>query len=181
MLIPIILFLLGLPSRGPSLTAGGPDIEVNHTDEATQAATLTALGGDMWSQLGLLGKATAEQSVGEARPVDFKQLEGMALDPSERAFWQGKTIRVKGQYLPRSERFFMLVRLKVQCCVGDATQLNVPMISKDAITGIKAEQWVEVTGRVDIRQFQGKHVTAVLVSSRNHVKPCPPDLNPYVQ
>jgi hypothetical protein len=179
LLIPIILFLLGLPSRPPQLSA--EMIVVDTRAEAEQAARLTALGHDGWQQLGLLAASVQDQADQTPIPVNFKRLETMASSSGEREHWKGKTISVKGQFMPQTDRLFTLVRLSIQCCAADAVQLNVPILASEPITDVKREEWIVVTGRVDFREVQGKQTAIVLVNSRAGIKSTPPDLNPYEQ
>jgi hypothetical protein len=185
LLVPIILFLLGLPSKGPSIDKdrlGKVDTTRDVIEEATFATTLTALSGHGWSALGALAARQASDALaGDVQPVNVKLLEAMASSAAEREYWKGKTIQVRGQYAPQSDRVFSLVRFRIQCCAGDAVQIDIPVLAKDSITHVKSQGWVEVTGRVDFRQIQGTLKTIVIVANRNHVQPCNPDLNPYVQ
>jgi hypothetical protein len=180
LLIPIMLFLLGLPSKGPALNANLGKIEVDFTEEAMQAATFVSVGPSGWAQI-VAVRASADQVDKEAIPVDFKRLEIMSSSASDRDYWNGKTIKVKGQFMPQSDRVFHLVRLRIQCCAADAVQLNVPIIAKDSITDIQPESWVVVTGRVAFREVDGKTTTSILVQSRRAVEKTSPDINPYEQ
>jgi hypothetical protein len=179
LLLPIILFLLGLPSKGPAIQQ--QNVTVDLTEEALYGAALTSLAHNGWSQLGVIAKALYDQIEEEAIPRDFKQLEAMASSPAERDYWKGKTIKVKGQFMPQTDRLFTLVRLRIQCCAADAVQLNVPILSKDSITDIRREDWIVVTGRVDFREVNGTPKPLILVSRRSAVQPTTPGLNPYEQ
>lgn len=182
LLVPIIFFLLGLPSKGPSINAKdlkGVDAGI---EDSLFAATQTLLSNDVMSALSVVGAREADAITGEAEPMNVKRLEELANNPADREFYKNKVIRVRGQYMPQSERMFFMVRFRIQCCAADAIQLNIPMLAKDSITHVKPQSWVEVTGRVDFRaEAKGIHRTVILVSNRNHVVPCNPDLNPYVQ
>jgi hypothetical protein len=179
LLIPIILFLLGLPSRPPQIVA--QEVVIDTRAEAEQAARLTGLGVDGWQQLGFLAASVQDQADQTPIPVNFKRLETMASSPGERDHWKGKTISVKGQFMPQTDRLFTLVRLSIQCCAADAVQLNVPILAREPITDIKREEWILVTGRVDFREVKGKQTAIVLVNRRSAIRSTPPDLNPYEQ
>jgi hypothetical protein len=179
LLVPIILFLLGLPSRPPQIVA--QEIVIDTRAEAEHAARLTGLGVDGWQQLGFLAASVQDQADQTPIPVNFKRLETMASSPGEREHWKGKTISVKGQFMPQTDRLFTLVRLSIQCCAADAVQLDVPILASEPITDIKKEEWILVTGRVDFREVRGKQKAIVLVSRRSSIRSTPPDLNPYEQ
>ena len=51
--------------------------------------------------------------------ITFQQLELAALYPENRAFYEGKTVRLVGQYVPKATGTFTLRRLKISCCVAD--------------------------------------------------------------
>jgi uncharacterized membrane protein YcgQ (UPF0703/DUF1980 family) len=169
-LVPIILFLLGLPDKPPSIIAkDSPDIAL---------ATLPEIAcfGAAYEML----NATS----GKAKPVDFKLLEGMASAQDRRDFWRNQVVEVIGQFSPvrGSDKQFMLVRLKISCCANDAVQLDVPMLSRESIKGINHGDWVKVTGRVEFREPRpGSFMTVLIVSKADDVKKRDPDPNPYIQ
>jgi hypothetical protein len=173
--VPILLFLLGLPSRGPALGSPGP-VYVDFTDEAAQAAALAGLDG--WSQLGLLAHAAGDENEEEAIPVDFRRLEAMSSTQADRHYWKAKTVKVKGQYLPMNDRAFHLAKFKIGCCFADAQRMYFVVIARDSITHVSAGQWIAVTARIDFRPINGE-IKAVLLVSNRGVRPTSPDLNPY--
>jgi hypothetical protein len=187
-LVPIILFMLGLPNKPPSIVAGQGESIVAISPEAETYVRLTSLGEDPLSQVILLGSyANAahyeDKNAQFVEKVDYKTLEGMANSAGLRADWKGKTIEVRGQYSPMngSSQIFQLVRLKISCCANDAVQLNVPMVCSENITGIALSDWVKVQGRVDFRESNGAFRTVVIVSKAKNIEKCPPDTNPYIQ
>jgi uncharacterized membrane protein YcgQ (UPF0703/DUF1980 family) len=115
--------------------------------------------------------------------VDFKMLEEIAAKEDRRAFWKNKIVSVRGQYSPvgGSNQLFMLVRFKISCCANDALQLNVPMASREPITGIARGDWVKVTGRVEFREDGGSYKAVLIISKAKDVAPDFPDANPYIQ
>lgn len=185
LLIPIILFMLGLPNKPPKATAGaGADMLARQ--EAAGYVTLVAGGVDLWQTLlvtHVLGGEAAEST--SAFPLDFKTLESLAANPGAREDWKGKMIRVKGQYAPLSTRVFELVRYRIQCCAGDAVAYRVPVGCKEEVKDVKPNSWVEVTGRIDFRKrspTSDSYMTVLMAPSRAAVNDrIPPDLNPYLQ
>ncbi len=171
-LVPIILFLLGLPNKPPSIMAKDSSV--------LTVATLPELAciGAAYDVADAM-KAGSEK----AKRVDFKLLESMASKPDLRAYWKNKVVEVVGQYSPdsRSNQLFMLVRFKISCCANDALQLNVPMASREPITGIARSDWVKVTGRVEFREEGGTYQTVLIIAKAKDVAKDNPDPNPYIQ
>lgn len=184
LLIPIIFFLLGIPNKGPSFDVGAtPMIETHDPkEEAAYGVTLTGLGNAPWGPIGvMLARQAADAVAADVEFVNVKQLEALAGNAADRDYYKGKSIKVRGQYIPRSERFFEVGRFKIQCCAGDAIAIRIPVIAKDGVAGLKEQDWIEVVGRVEFRQTGADHKTVIIVGDRNQVKKCNADPNPYVQ
>jgi hypothetical protein len=181
LLVPVILFMLGLPNKGPEVKA--MQVAVDYTPEATGYARLIALGHSPLSMMSLQAALHQDAPQGEAQPVDFKTLEGAASSPDRRSFWKDKTVEVRGQYSPdpRNERVFSLVRFRIQCCAADSIQLNVPILCKEPVKNIARESWVKVAGKVGFTERNGSYSTVVMVPSRSKIEACTPDLNPWIQ
>jgi len=185
LLVPIILFLLGLPNKGPKATAG--EVAIGQTDPQAAPAygSLIGAGPLPLQQLVLAAAVLADPSAGRVYGMDFKSLEAAAQDEYSRKDWQGKTVRVVGQFAPhpRNDRVFSLVRFRIQCCAADAVQYRIPALCRESIAGISTNQWVEVTGRVQFQQdpSRGGFMTVLLVPRRQNVVLTDPDPNPYIQ
>jgi DUF1980 C-terminal domain len=186
MLLPIMLFLLGLPNKGPE--AREPTHKVDTSQDAAGFAGLIAAAPDNAVQVSTW-LAALYLGGGDPEPVNFKQLEAFAAAPATRAEWQGKTVTVRGQFMPMSnDRVFSLVRFRIQCCAADAIQLNVPIVSRESLFGLQdrvnRNDWVKVTGTVafrENREKRGEYFTAVMVPSLRAIEQCPPDTNPWVR
>src|SRR5262249_32260654 len=136
LLVPVILFLLGLPNKGPKAIAGDAEfIAQELAREAKDAATLVVPAGSLgWAQLAYVGALGHDQAQGQSEDWDFKNLApavaaaATSPDSNVREQWKDKSIRVIGMYSPspQSDREFRLVRFKLTCCVADAVQLNLP-------------------------------------------------------
>ena len=184
LLLPIILFMLGLPNKTLKAKAGaGADMLARQ--EVNGYAALVACGSNVWQSLVLaraLGGDEAESA--QAFPLDFKTLEGLAANPIAREEWKGKMIKVRGQYAPMSPRVFELVRYRIQCCAGDAVAYRVPVGCKEDVIDTRPNSWVEVTGRIDFRPRSPNstsYMTILLAPNRAAVIDIPPDNNPYLQ
>ncbi len=180
LLVPIMLFLLGLPNKGPKVVAATAHVDM--TEEAIAYAGLVAEGVDPWQQLLAAAALASEANMGQVIPIEFKTLELASLTKEDRLFWKGKRVSVKGQFAPspNSDRVFSLVRFRIRCCAADAIQLNVPMICKESVTGIKPDLWVKVTGRIDFQRRGDAYFTLLLVPNRKAIVPTEPDANPWI-
>jgi hypothetical protein len=183
LLIPIILFLLGLPNKGPKAKA--VDVSITRTDDVSAGpayATMVGLGPLPWHQAALAAATVGEKPIG----MDFKSLEGAAQDEDSRRYWKGKNVRVVGQYAPtqtQNDHIFSLVRFRIQCCAADAIAYRVPVLCREVLSGFYPNQWVEVTGRVEFQPQPsgGGFMTYLVVPRRANITLTNPDPNPYIQ
>ncbi len=127
LMVPIMLFLLGLPNKGPKAMAIQSE-GFAAADAAAEAAGLISPGLPGWSQLGFLGVLGKDEASGDIEDRDFRSLSeavsqaASSPDPNVREAWKNKQVRVIGMYAPNSEHEFHLVRFKLTCCVADAIQ-----------------------------------------------------------
>ena len=183
-LVPLILFLLGLPNKPPSIVAHQGRSAVAISPETETYILSMGLGTDTQSQLVHLNAAYNQPSSGKGEELRYKTLEALAGSADMRARYKSRVVEVTGQYAPYqgTSQVFMLVRHKIQCCANDAVQLNVDMVSREPIIGIKISDWVRVTGRVDFRrEGNGSYKTILLISKASDVERCEADTNPYIQ
>ncbi len=138
LLLPIVLYFLDMPNE---LWAGA-----DNRDKTTLSDRDLHINEDL------------KPSDDKPFEVDFPELQRAA---NNRQAYEGKTIRVKGEYLPGNERLFTLVRYKMSCCARDAIPLKAvimldPKSSEElptaALTQTRNERkWLTVEGQV---QFQ---------------------------
>src|SRR5262245_8709965 len=187
LLVPIVFFLLGLPDRGPSINAqdltkledpaGSHDEMIGFVAAAAlNSASLAPISASLAAWNGI------DSIINDAPLVGVKYLDSLAGNASDRQYWKGKSIRFRGQFIGRSNRYFDVIRFQMKCCGADLILKQIPVLAKESIPQFKGESWVEVGGRIDFRpNASGSLATVVIVSSRNHVRACNPDLNPYEQ
>ena len=189
-LVPVVLFLLGLPRKGKEVDEVRPEFGI---DAVVEAAGLIGSGSQGWSPLVYVGYLGKDQVSGDSVYYDFKKLEeevryaAASPDPNVRADWNNKAITVIGKFAPsrnkdgvENQREFALIRYKISCCASDAIPLTLPILSRENVS-IKRDTWVQVTGRVEFRKRRDENVAVIVVSVKGAVLPCPPDPNPYVQ
>jgi hypothetical protein len=174
LVLPVVLFFLGLPSRPVSGFSG---VELDDS----QTTALSNLKGE--------GKG------GDVQEVTFRQLEQMAMNRDAREGLKGQTIRVTGMYVGDDPARFTLQRVKVNCCAADGVPVNaVIVISPEAQKKYQLDpakyknKWVTVTGRLFFLYFRAKNeylTTVVLFPDEKAplsqlVEVVPQPANPYV-
>ncbi len=184
LLVPIILFLLGLPNKGPQ--ASEQSVHVNLTQDAAGYAGLIASAPVSEGEL-LTWLAALYLNEGEVTEVPFKDLyDVIPNDPELRKEKQGTTVRVRGVFAPSrgNDHVFSLVRFRIQCCGADAIACPIPTVTRDSIASrsdLKLNDWVWVTAAVDFQQMGGRYVTVLRVNNLASIKKTSPDSNPYIQ
>jgi hypothetical protein len=175
LLLPITLFFLGLPNKGPGGSTG-----VIKDDNQLKGV-----------------KAVKDQGDGVDFTVGFRELGNAGYTPEKRAFYEGKMVQLVGQFVPGppNNRSFTLVRYKISCCAADAIPLPViimidPASEKTLPQDIRRDQWVQVTGRVQFVEQPGKpgeYITLLMLKpSKEHPmgdwldSTIPRPSNPYV-
>ena len=113
----------------------------------------------------------------EVSPVTFQQLEMAALYPENREQYEGETVALVGQYVPKDARTFTLRRFKISCCAADAVPLNAvilvdPKVKEDLDSGRLQGEWVQVTGRVEfLKRADGNGYTTALILTPSSDRP----------
>jgi hypothetical protein len=166
--------------------------EAGATDPLTVIGTVASV--DLADkELKVIAKGDGKEKVfdlgqGPIYQIDFKALHALAFTAQSQKEWNGRTVRVVAQ-LPnvQHDRFFSLVRLRIQCCGADAVQVEIPArLARGTLQEIpsnpQAQDWVRVTGRVEFREQRGKagKVTWVVVPRPKDIEKSPPDPNPYI-
>jgi hypothetical protein len=120
--------------------------------------------------------------------LGFKELEGAAYMPSKRKYFEGRMVKLKGQYSPSGNpKVFKLVRYKITCCAADAVPLDVVIMldpqSQENLAHLSPNQWIEVLGQVQFlkRRDRDEYVTVLTVASAKDVRPADADNDPYIQ
>ena len=102
-LVPIILFLLGLPNKPPTVLADQNRSAVALAPEAETHVFSIGMGPNPLAQLAHLNAVVnGDISTGTGIYVDYKKLEGFADSKDQQDLWRGKTVEVRaGQYTPQ--------------------------------------------------------------------------------
>lgn len=103
-------------------------------------------------------------------PLEFKELERAAFSPMSREFYTGRRGRLKGQYFPKKDNVFTLIKEKVTCCQADMVVLQVLIEAPDAVQHIQNKEWVEVEGQIRFDQFGNKFVPVLHVAAMDKIQ-----------
>jgi hypothetical protein len=183
MLVPIVLFTLGLPNKGPR-AASVNDAEARAAEAVRDSTqTVSIIGMEDWSRLALLGKIAGDDALGQIVPASFKEILESVNDRGLRAKFQDNTVELRGQFVADTHdpRFFALVRFKIGCCAPDAVDTRINVFSREPITSIKRDSWAKVRGKVEYGKRGDTVVLRLVTSGPDNVISCNPDVNPYIQ
>ncbi len=124
--------------------------------------------------------------------VGFLQLGQAALSEPGRERYEGKTIRLTGQYVGFDQTTCSLRRYKISCCAADAVPLDA-VIKVDPNSAARLDndrlrgQWVRVTGQVHFfPRNNGEYKTAIILYPTSDqpldklIEVVPPDPNPFL-
>jgi hypothetical protein len=183
LLIPVFLFMLGLPRDPPGVSAMSTDIKP--AESSVAHASVIALAGQApqpaWACLLLQAHLNAGPTE-KPMALDYAALESA---PATKPEWKNRWATVTGQYggSNNNDHVFFLVRHRIQCCGADAIRLNVPIVTTDSLSKLKFKNgdWVRVTGRIDFRSAQGTVRAILHVPNLDLIKPTDPDPIPYVR
>jgi hypothetical protein len=196
--MPVALKLM----RGPrvveegviEIQAGGPALRAGPGDSSLLVGTVQeVIPGEKlltvtYAHQGGEKVRTFDLGQGAVYGVDFKTLEAMARSEDRRKEWAGKTVQVVGQFNFRgSDRFFELVRFKMQCCRADVIQIGVPVVlGRGQLTGLRHRDWVKVTARVEFRDLPGRAGKTTVLRVPHHepgktVVKTPPEPDPWIR
>jgi hypothetical protein len=134
LLLPVVLYFLGLPNK--DMKAANPNDIADLTAEVKD--TRVSGTGDF---------------IGE---IDFRQLAAAPYTAHSRADYEGKTAVLRGEYVPRNDRMFEVVRYKMNCCSADRVPLPASIVldrdSKEKIPIGLEGKWVTVQGQIQFQQ-----------------------------
>jgi hypothetical protein len=184
LLVPIVLFLLGLPNKGPQ--ADTVAVHVDLTNEAAVYSGLIASAPAVEGQLLTYLAAMYLADSGEVTEVPFQNLLDDANSADMREKYRNTTIRVRGQFVPAlgSDRLFRLVRYRIKCCGADAIPVPIPALTRDSLASrsdLKSNVWVKVTAAVDFQKTGGGYAPVLRVMDLKGIQTGTPDANPYLQ
>jgi uncharacterized membrane protein YcgQ (UPF0703/DUF1980 family) len=168
LLLPVAIYFV-VPLEALSSTGGGA-VDVDPT------AAASAMKGT---------------SKGDDFSITFQQLNLAAVYADNREFYENKTVKLIGQYVPIDNRHFTLRRFKISCCAADAVPLSaVIMADPEAKQPLPSDslqgKWVEAIGRVEfLRSAGGGGYTTTLILPTDRalndvLKEVPPPVNPYL-
>jgi uncharacterized membrane protein YraQ (UPF0718 family) len=146
--------------------------KMNEADVADQAAryafALSSLGtANNPTQFAVATAWLTLDPQEKATEMRFLALEAAAESAPLRTFYQSKLVWMSGRF-SGTDRGFMLIRYKYNCCAADAVPLQAYLVPKDPLLTVPAEEfqgrWVKVTGRIDFRLDRGRYVPFIVLS-----------------
>lgn len=176
LLVPIILFLLGLPSRLPDIRAEA--VQLDMAREAAGYSSVIAAAEQPLPCLATLGVLQAETSFGPITTVPLKVLNEASLTPEAEMEWTGRVVRVEGQYQPNNEHQFAVFRWGGWDGRRQSYS-SVAIVCQERVLGL--QKWVRVTGRVEFRRTGNASAVVLRVPSRNGIVGIPEPENPFDQ
>ena len=98
------------------------------------------------------GSETDSTRLAGADPASFRIRDwaDLVVNPDSAAKYAGQQVKLTGFVAPADKRsdMFYLAKFVVTCCTVDARPAVVPVSKSDWAKSYKADQWLEVTGRM---------------------------------
>ena len=178
LLLPVFLFLLGLPNKPPRARALNVEAAVAQDTIVGYSGLIADSSDPLQSLLYLMAFEQAGRPQNIKHPAFMRLVEAPFKTPDLEGTW----VTIKGLYIPSrvpSEHAFSLARFRMICCGADAQQVNIAVTSRQSLKELRANanDWIQVTGKVE---FRGGRGTVLQVTSLKYITPTDPDPDPYV-
>lgn len=179
LMVPVILFVLGLPNKAPAVVIPTGDVQIEHLVDARAAATFVSLAPEPFAPV--MSAATLLH-VPEDTPMNipFRRLFDSQGKADERDLFKNKFVMIKGKFRgqPGSDKVGYVARFLRQCCSADMIQITIPIVSKQSMAKIADDSWVIVRGRVD---YQANGALRVIVPTERYIQTLSrPDESPFI-
>jgi len=134
------------------------------------------------------GAASIQQPQSEFPPLPRGDVVPLTVvDYVTRSIWddgksmEGRTVKLVGFVTPRRDGGAYLTRIMLSCCAADGRPLKIGL-SGDAPDALKADTWIEVTGRYDPRTEKDRaNEVAIPYLSVETIKQVKAPRQPYEQ
>lgn len=181
LLVPVFLFMLGLPNKPPKVRA--TDVDIAPTETIAGYSAIVCEAHDPLPGMVAVVAACYGGPTESVRNIGFMRLHDA---PFKHPDLKGTWVRLRAQFAPskHSDRVFGAARFRIGCCAPDAIQLNVPVACRESLRGLGLKQgdWIDVIGRVDFRRSaQSSVITILKVPSAKFITASPPDPDVYVR
>ncbi len=152
LLLPIVLFVLGLPHSGFSndlLKKQMNQGEIDGPKDVANKGTDLSLG--------------------------FRELSEAAYSESKQQALEGKTVKLRGMFMKLRDKEFTLFKIRMRCCAADAIPMQVRIISPIALNQMQEREWVEAKGQLQFVKLAGQNkvVPVVIVENGDDIKKIP--------
>jgi hypothetical protein len=152
LIVPAVLFFLGLPTEGNNMTRLSNDLKEETLDPgfSSRRVPLANLCG---------ATVLCYKKSSRVIPLKFSELQVQASREQARTFFEGQTVILKGQYwrFPDKDKEFSLFRVKINCCGADAITLKSRIIAPEPLQGFNTNDWVQIQGEISFQQVAGKN------------------------
>lgn len=185
LVIPITLFVIGMPSSAMAALAGRAEAKLAGRNSAPEAELAASSLRDqakdaavekeekqsdgtiirtLKTTSGLRLRETVPPT-GEPRyalisadggtEFRFNDLNDAAFDEEKRKSLEGQTAILEGRFKRIADKDFTLFRMKMTCCAADTVPLKVRIIVPQAINNINNFDWVKVKGQIQFVKVPG--------------------------
>lgn len=170
LMVPIILFMLGLPNKAPSVSVPVGKVEVEELVDAKGSAQLVSLAPDPFSQITFVGYQQHDaKGTGDVIDIAFRRLFDANGNGPDGKMLQGKQVVLKGvcRKMPDNDKVAFVARFLRQCCSADAVQITIPVVSRQSLAAVQDGAWVVVHGKID---FQRDGRVRIVISSDKAIR-----------
>jgi hypothetical protein len=174
LLIPVILFALGLPRKGfVSDSRFSADREAK-ANNPKRLALSTLVGGAALSP-------ALRKLEPQTRRLAFKELSTVAGSPARQELFEGDIGIIRGQFKAMRDgggTSFTLYRMNMTCCAADAIPLEVRIESPDGqgLQSIREGDWIQVKGTITFQRLEEKKkwIPVIVLTSNEDITPATP-------
>ncbi len=168
LLLPVVLYFLGLPTAGENLTRRDRNLVFKELDPGARerrVAAAKAVGTVYQLSFGCdaqkIENAVMQTFKKQGPPLRlrFTDLKVYADRQNSRDYFEGRTVTLVGQFFPNpgKDREFKLYREKITCCGNDAVYLQTLIVAPEPLRGLSPGEWVEITGELSFRKQTGEN------------------------
>jgi hypothetical protein len=152
LIIPALLFFLGLPNDGYNMTRLGRDLKESELEGSanTRVALAAIVGGTVIPAL---------KKSGPPQHLRFSELSLHASRQQARELLDGQTVVLEGFFRksPHSDTEFQLFRVMVNCCQTDSITLKSRIIAPEPLQNVRDMDWVQIEGELTFQKVAGRN------------------------
>ena len=176
LIIPSVLFFLGLPADGYNLTRLNKDLQEVELEngKANQRTALAMLGGS--------AVMPAFKKSDKPMRLRFSELSVRASQPTQRDTLDGRTVILEGFYrrAATKDNEFQLYRVMVNCCGTDSLTLRSRIVAPEPLQGFRDGDWLRIEGELTFQKIAGKNewMPVIQIPAMKDIEKLPPPADP---